>query len=547
MKKILLTTWIVALCSIAAEAQIGNRYWVGFRDKAGTPYSVERPGEFLGERALARRARLHVGIDSLDLPVNPACLEAVRQAGGRVWGVSKWLNGAIVFSDTAMDEALAALPCVGEVTALGWGSTFPPDESDYPGIEVDTIAYSVPYDTGYYGYGRRNIIQLNLMPLHRAGYDGEGVLVGVCDAGYPGVESREIFAPLRESGRLVATRDFAYAGDNVFTVMQHGTSVLGCMAGLRPGLYVGSAPQASYILCRTEKTNEESPIEEYHWVCAMEYLDSMGVDIVNNSIGYSTFDDSIYNHAPADFDGATLPMSRVAAMATSRGILVVVAAGNDGYLGSPNIYTPADAASALTVGAVTRDGERASFSSWGPTADGRIKPDVMALGEMANVVVHDGLLLSLNGTSFAAPIMTGAAACLMQMHPDWHPGRVCDSLRAWGDNSATPDNEYGYGIPDMGRALADTAGLTAGIGRSPGSESPYTLHPNPADRLATVVLPTATAQVQAALYDTLGRIQRHDILTARQSTIDLGGLAAGVYILRLTAPEGQQTLRLIKR
>lgn len=547
MRRILFTALIVACCLCHAEAQQVYRYWVTFADKAGTPYTLDNPSAYLGPRALERRAKIGIGIDSLDLPVNPAYLEYLRQAGGTVWSVSKWLNGAVVFSDNEMAATLEALPCVQTVTSLGQGGTLAPEAEESYGYDVDTVAYDSIYDRGYYGYGHRNIRQLNLMPLHRAGYDGRGVMIGVCDAGFPGVESRKAFAALRESGRLVATRNFAYADNDVYCAHMHGTSVLSCMAGLHPGRLVGSAPQASYVLCITERTEEESPIEELLWASAVEWMDSLGVDIVNTSLGYVTFDDITFNHPYSDFDGRTAPLSRAAETAVSRGMMMVVAAGNDGYLDTPSIYTPADAESVLTVGAVSDEGGRAFFSSWGPTADGRIKPDVMALGESSSVVLPDGNLLQLDGTSFASPIMAGAVACVMQMHPRWSPARICDSLRTWGDNALTPDNENGYGIPDISRAMLAVDDTTDHSAIAVADVLPCRLYPNPVESEATLTLPAGMPVVEGTLYDALGRRRMDCRLSGGQHRLDLRGLEAGVYVLHLTSPVGRQTLRLIKR
>lgn len=526
-----------------APAQVVHRYWVAFTDKVGTPCTINNPSEYLSQRALDRRVRMHIGIDSLDLPVNPAYTEALRQTGGIVWTVSKWLNGAVFYAadSSGMESTLWALPFVASVEYYGQGSLQRGEvEEWFFGHPATAQTCDTLFGPDYYGLGHYNINTMNGIPLHRGGYQGEGVLVGVCDVGFPGVDTLEAFATLRDEGRLVATRDFVYGGNHVFDVHSHGTRVLSNMAAYLPGIYVGTAPRASYILCRTEDVGGESPLEEYFWAAAMEYLDSMGVDIVNTSLGYRYFDDDSRDHSPATLDGRTAPMTRAANAASSRGILVVVAAGNEGYDPAPNIGVPADSPAALTVGAIDHEGLRALFSSFGPTADGRIKPDVMSPGESVWVVNPDGSVQQVNGTSFASPILAGLAACMMQRHPTLGPAAWCDSLRAWGSLATNPDNENGYGVPDMGLALRDTqeVNLIAVDGNV------LRLHPNPATDYVRLPLEGSAASSRIELYDATGR--RLFLLISPAPHLDLSTLPRGTYLLRLITPTTTRTARLVK-
>lgn len=543
LKRLTLATLLLMAAAGTATAQEVHRWWVRFADKAGSPYTLESPSEYLGPRALERRARLGVGIDSTDLPVSPAYTDALRREGYRIWAASRWLNGVLVYTSdsSSVDATLRALPGVEGVEYYGVGSltrTEIPDWTD--GMPVAPQPYDSLYTPEYYGLGYDNINTLNGIGLHRAGYEGQGLLVGVCDGGFSGADTLEVFSTLRSEGRLVAVRDFVYGGDRVFDLHSHGTRVLTNLAADVPGLYVGTAPKAAYILCRTEDLGGESPVEEYLWAAAMEYMDSLGVDVVNTSLGYLTFDDTRWDHPAEALDGQTAPMTRAANAASTRGILVVVSAGNNGIGPGPSIGAPADSPLALVVGAIGHDGQRTPFSSHGPTADGRIKPDVMALGQDVWVVNPDGTLEEVRGTSFSSPIMAGMAACMVQRYPTLDPTAWADSLRAWGNLASHPLDDYGYGVPDFGLALR--GGPTLNIDGADGNVP--RLYPNPATDCVEIVGDDGRPASRVEVFDALGR--RLLFLDSPTRRIDLSLLPRGTYLLRLTSPTASHTARIVK-
>lgn len=519
-----------------------HRWWVGFTDKAGSPYSIENPSDYLSPRALERHARLGIAIDSLDLPVNPAYTDALRQTGGMVWTVSRWLNGAILYAadSTGMDSLLRALPFVSEVKYFG--------TTDLTRTEVNEWYYefpaeALPFDTlhgpEYYNLSYPNIQPLNGFRMHQAGYEGEGILIGVCDGGFAGVDTVEAFELLRTEGRLVATRDFVYGGDRVYDIHSHGTRVLSTMATNLPGVYVGTAPKASYALCRTEDVHYESPAEEFLWTAGVEYLDSLGADVVNSSLNYYRFDDTTWNYTPDALDGHTAYISRAAYTAATRGILVVVSSGNEGALEAPNIGMPSDGPLALTVGSIDQFGNRSYFSSFGPTADGRLKPDVMAPGDDIWVFNPSGKVQRCSGTSFSCPIMAGMAACLMERHPTLRPAAWCDSIRAWGDRAAQPDNEYGYGTPDFSLALRTRPGAAIDNAGAPG----LTLTPNPATDWVEIGGIDITPATQITLYDNSGRALPCPLDGTR---LDISSLPRGIYLLRITSHKASHKAKIIR-
>ena len=541
MKKIIVLLLCLLPTLLPAQNDMRYRYWVQFADKQGTPYTVNNPSVYLSQRALDRRARLGIAIDSLDLPVNPTYVQAVAATGGTVWSVSKWLNGVVLYivDSTGVEDMLRAMSFVDDVQFYGRGSIQRANVWEWSyGDNPSAAEFDTLFGPEYYGRGYPNINMLNGSVLHRAGYDGEGVLVGVCDGGFPGVDTMQYFEVLRNEGRLVATRDFVYGGTQVFDVFSHGTEVLSTMATYLPGIYVGTAPKASYVLCRTEDAEYETPLEEFFWAAAVEFMDSLGVDVVNASVGYTTFDDPSWDHPAVAFDGRTTPISRAAETASNRGILVVLAAGNDGRNPGPNIGVPADSPSALTVGAVNSNGVRSVFSSYGPTADGRIKPDVMALGDDVWLINRFGKMQMDDGTSFASPIMAGMAACLMQRYPTLGPAAWCDSIRSWGSLAGNPDNMKGYGIPDFGRVS-----FNVGIHNLQVTNTELLIYPNPANERLTVSGLTDNATLQ--VLDVYGRVVGTPSLT--DGVVNVSALKPGVYLLRAMDTGATVTIKFIKR
>lgn len=536
MLKRLVLLFAVAF-AMAANAQRVDKYWVSFTDKAApTEYRLDNPSAYLGPRALERRRRQNITIDSLDLPVCQQYVDALRAAGLMVQNKSKWLNGVAVFVPEWTDVSfLDTMAFVRSAQLVETGLEDVPESSG--GVELWSPyrpgSYAEMYSRAYYGHAYDQIAQLKGIDFHKAGYEGQGLIIGVCDGGFPGIDTIALMDTMRAEGRLLATRDFVWRGDNVFSVHPHGTSVLSLMAGYRPGLFVGTAPGASYILCRTENTLVETLMEEYNWAAAAEYLDSMGADIITSSLGYFYFDYSGHNHAFEDLDGNTAPMSIASNIAVSRGMLVLNAAGNDGMSSPQHLNAPADVESVLTVGASTRENQRAMFSSFGPTADGRVKPDVLALGEGVPCANASGVLSASSGTSLATPIMAGMMACLWQRFPEWTPAQLCDSVRAWGHLADNPDEMAGYGIPDFSRAFP---------GSSVGIDEPLAqlrLFPNPAREYFEV---EGVSNARLTIYDVMGRVVKVVDGAGRVAT---QGLPAGLYLVKITAADGCAMRRIM--
>ena len=545
MKKLTLLLLAIFACAYA-QAQIAtNTYWVKFTDKNDSPYSIEAPEAYLSQRALDRRARLGIAIDEYDIPVNPQYLEAVANCGATLINPTKWLNGVTIYTaDPTVIEAINALPFVETVRNC----------ENHPEAQVRKQQWlekeMAPVDAGsvmrnYYGGAYTQNTQLNVQVLHDNGFKGEGMVVAVLDGGFVGADIHECFDNMREEGRLLGTRDFVYGSTSVYSQSTHGTSCLSTMAAYVPETFVGSAPKASFYLFHTEDGDQENIIEEYNWVSGAEYADSLGVDVCSTSLGYIDFDMSQWDHPFEHYDGQTAPMTIGAEIAASRGMICLNSAGNEGD-GICTLGIPADAEHILSIGAVDDQGDRAYFSSVGPTYDGRIKPDVMAMGSGTYVAGDPswwGAYYNGSGTSFSCPLMAGAVTCLRQAFPDLSVQDFCDAVRQVSNHANNPDNQYGYGIPDFAAAL----NLLHVEDTFMQKEEIIMAYPNPAKGNVRIAMKEGY-QAELTVFDVMGRqLYNYHFNGLNHTTLEnyLNSLGAGVYFIRAHSELGSQTLKLI--
>ncbi|OGX85145.1 hypothetical protein BEN47_02085 [Hymenobacter lapidarius] len=388
--------------------------------------------------------------------------------------------------------------------------------------------------------------------MHDAGFRGEGMQIAVFDAGFPGVDKISALQPLFQDKRLAGTRNFVDGGTSVYIRNGHGTNCLSTMAGNQPGFYIGSAPKATFHLCITEDTNSEHPIEEANWLAAAEYADSVGVDIISSSLGYTTFDRPSKSYTYADMNGRTAISTRAATMAARVGILVVNAAGNEGDDPWRYISAPADADSIISVGAVDSLGNRANFSSFGPTVDGRIKPTLSAMGQAAAVLSPNGSAFRGNGTSYACPVLAGMAAGFWQANPTLTAQQVIAALRATASQSAAPNNNLGYGIPNFVTAhnAINPAKPLQPNGRQPADG--LGLYPNPTgDGALTLALPEALRgqPLRVRIIDGRGALVTQLQLpaaTGSEVALRLGHLAKGAYTCEVSAGNTRRSARFVQ-
>lgn len=512
-------------------------YLVFFTDKSGSPYTVDQPESFLSARAIARRERQGIPIDALDIPVNPAYVDGLLQAGVfQLMGVSKWFNAATIrTTDTLALDTLHQLPFVLGLRCVHDGRARSKRASDKFPSENGVMG---GHYEGMYGASLRQIAMMNGHLLHQYGAKGQGRLIGVLDSGFDQVDVLPAFAPLRQRGGIVAAADMVTGDGDVYADHWHGRSVLAVMAAQLPGTLIGTAPDADYVLIRSEDAATEYVVEEDHWVRGAEWADSLGCDLLNTSLGYSLFDDSLQDHSYADMDGLTTRISIAAGIAAGKGMIPVTSAGNSGSSPWFHITAPADARDILAVGAVDADRSVAPWSSRGPSADGRLKPDVSAMGLGTLGLGGDGTSPQrINGTSFSAPLVTGLVACLWQLHPERSAQEIMAAVRASAFHPLAPGPEVGHGVPDLWRAHLllggrDLLGLSA--------EAILNVMPNPFEDLLEVELYTGAAErLRLRIFDPAGRpvwsasaaVEQRTYQRIRLTDGALVALPAGVYVV----------------
>lgn len=443
---------LLALCCLSLTATAENMY--GFRvrlkDKGDSGFTTDQPQKYLSAEALARREKQNLPVTTSDLPIAQSYLDALSATGAEVLTQSKWLATVVVASpDSTVCNRLEALGMVDAVEWVWKGERGATEEA----TDRDTSPLAPVEEKlkDEYGYADEQIRMLNGIKLHEAGFRGKGVRIAVIDAGFMNVDRIGVFRTLN----LLGTYNAVFPGRSVFTGDDHGTKVMACLAANSPGLIVGTAPEASYLLIKSEDSRSEYPIEEDYWAAAVEYADSAGVDMISSSLGYFCFDADELSHHPDQLDGKTAQITRAARMAAERGILVFCSAGNEGAGEWEKITFPSDAPDVVTVGAITSEKKKSSFSSIGLTTDYRVKPDVVALGSGCCVIDTDGKIHYANGTSFATPILAGLGACLWQSLSDLTNIEIVALLQKYASQYKRPDAELGYGIPDVYKAYKE--------------------------------------------------------------------------------------------
>jgi subtilisin family serine protease len=441
---------ILLISELISSAQTvpKNYYWVKLKDKKGTPYQITHPDAFLSQRAINRRARQLIPLDETDLPVSPVYLDSLKKRGLEIFHTSKWLNGTTVkTADTSLVKKIAALPFVVSVQL-----TKPASAQKSAFLKFQEEESKILYDPARYGIALSQLTQLNGQYLHNKGYRGKGIQIAILDAGFWHANQIAAFDSLRLLNRILGVRDFVEPGSDIYQQHTHGMSVLSCMGGNQPLTLIGTAPDASYYLFRSEDSVTEYPIEEDNWVAAAELADSLGVDVINSSLGYSLFDDPKMNHSYSELDGKSTRITQGANMAFQKGILVFSSAGNEGNNSWRHIIAPSDGENVIGVAAVDKFGIRASFSSVGPAFGGAVKPNVAAMGALTYLITSAGVPGYSSGTSFSSPVLAGMGACLLQANPYSTVKQVKMAIEQSAINYNKPDTLLGYGIPDFAKA-----------------------------------------------------------------------------------------------
>ena len=535
------------LCTGRVSGQ-ENRYVIYFVDKNNSTYSVNNPEAFLSLKSIERRQKNQITIEESDLPVNQAYIQQVEALGIDVFYTSKWLNAALVEATPAKITEIEGLPVIKKVEFAAPGSKLGSRVAASTKSETSHLLAKVNKENNTDLTNIQNSL-LAIPHMHQLGYRGEGMLIGVFDSGFQEVDNLSYFGHLFTDNRIKYTFDYVNNNQNVFVADDHGTQVLSCVGAFDENLLIGTAPGAEFALCITEDVSSEFRIEEYNWIFAAEKADSLGVDIITTSLGYNTFDDPTMDYATTDMDGQTAIISIGAQRAADKGILLIVSAGNLGNDASWKIITaPADVDRVITVGSVTIDTLKTTFSSVGPTADGRTKPDVVTLG--AGVVVgYDEVLdrpVGSSGTSFSTPMVAGLAAGIMQAFPDKNRNEILQMIKDAGHLSDNANNDLGFGIPSFTRARNLIVGIEDKL------KTDFSLFPNPVNRELYLRWEGNSHGdgVKVLIYNSVGKVvyeSGHPVFAEnRQIKIDTGNLIPGLYFVNVIDSNNRLDAKFLK-
>jgi len=533
--------FMLLLLQISITATAQQDAWIYLTDKPNVASSLASPISILTQKAIDRKQHHNIAIDERDVPVNEAYIADLKtQTGITVMAKSKWFNSVHVRGTEADINALDALTYVDSIDfadkSLNSGSREFHAQDKYDNFEQQVVFT--------YGNTQNQVEMINADNLHVDDFTGEGITIAVMDSGFPNVNTMGAFQRLRDNGDLLDGYDFVTRNTDVYanTASSHGTRVLSDMAGYIQDQFVGTAPDASYYLFLTEDVSSENPVEESYWVEAAERADSLGVDMINTSLGYRVFDNPNYDYTPADMNGQVAFISKGASIAVEKGILVVVSAGNSGATTWQTVGAPADSPDVLSVGAVDGNGNYVSFSSQGgPAQVGYQKPDVVARGGASYVVDQNNNITQNNGTSFSSPILCGGIASLWQAIPDASPTEVMDYVRQSASQYTTPEDLLGYGIPDLD--LAKNIALSLDESLRPA----FSIYPNPVVNEIHIQFPENYINAGLKIYNQLGQRILNTNLTNTFNTVDVSFMSPGLFVLELNSEGNTKTYKFIKQ
>lgn len=533
MRKILSFALLGTFLFVSAQTEL---VFVYFKDKPNKAAFYASPTSELSQKSLDRRARYGIALNDQDAPIETSYIQNVQNLGFVVKDYSKWMNGVAVNATSAQIAILQQQPYVQMVERFikhPSGGKMTPEKMTN---KFDEFNKSVLTEFNY-GTGLAQINQVNLRPLHVAGYTGAGVTIAVIDTGFPRVNTGSAYSRIRTNGQIKGGYNFINKSNDIYntSMNNHGSYCLGVIAGYISNQYVGSAPDADFYLYASEDGANEIPEELIYWTEAAEEADRKGVDVISTSLGYYDFDDTRYNLLYEDMNGTTSFIARTAQIAVEKGIFVLAAAGNEALNPWHYIITPADNEKVFTVGGVTSTGASSSFSSYGPNAAGQVKPDASARGTNTAMAYNNSATTS-SGTSFATPLAAGGVACLIQAMPNRPLAEIRELLRQKSSIYPNTTPQLGYGILNFGNTYA-TMGTdnTTKMGQ-------LKIFPNPV--VNTFTIDTHEKIISIELYDVLGRkIQQLN----NEKTSNVEHLASGLYFIKVKTDQKEYVEKLIKK
>ena len=521
--------------SLIATAQT-ELVFVFFKDKPNKAAFYSNPLSELSQKSLERRSNLGITLSDQDAPIEQSYITNIQNLGFTVTDYSKWLNGVAVNATPTQIQTLAQQSFVDHVESFvrnpnGGKRT----EKIEKFKDLQEIGNKSAITTFNYGYGLPQANQINVRALHVAGFTGTGMTIAVIDTGFPSVNTGNAFKRLRDNGQIKGGYNFINKTSDIYntSLNSHGSVCLGAIGGYLDGQFVGTAPDADFYLYASEDAGNEIPEEQLYWIEAAEEADRKGVDLISTSLGYHTFDDSRYDYTYADMNGTTSFIARGAQIATEKGIFVTFAAGNDGNNSWHYVATPADNEKVFTIGAVTSQGTSSTFSSYGPNADGVVKPDGVARGT-ETFTVYGGQVTQASGTSLANPVAAGGVACLLQSLPkSISREAVKDKLRQDASLYPNYDDQQGYGILNFYKTY-QTLSVTDV------KKTQVKIYPNPAKNFINISTEKAIQSIE--IYDVLGRL----ITTETKNNINVSQLAKGNYFLKIKTSDQELIEKFIK-
>jgi serine protease AprX len=539
MKKIVLS--FIFMASFVGFAQ--QDAWVYFTDKPDAATYLANPLTMLTQKSINRRIAQNIDLDVKDVPIFPSYITQVTNAAGiTVMAKSKWLNALHIRGSVVNIQQLASLTFLSSIQfadkTLNSGALPKSVTTETYQAVNKTLDTQVTFA---YGTSSNQISMLGGDLLHQQDFTGTGKTIAVLDSGFPGVNTAVPFQRLVTNNLILGGYNYVGQSTNFYTGGTHGTLVLSTMGGYVQNALVGTAPDASYYLFITEDIASENPVEESYWVQAAEEADRLGVDIINTSLGYFGYDNPNYSYTYQDMNGITAFASRGADVAFSRGIICVTSAGNSGSTTNPHIAVPAESLHTLAVGAVNASGLYASFSSIGPSFDGRVKPDVAAQGVQVVVANPSGTTGLANGTSFSGPITAGMVACLWQALPTKTNAEIIQIIKQSASIYANPTPQLGYGIPNYNTALSTTLGI------SEAEKGIVLLYPNPVKDVLNINTNSFSATTTIAIYSALGQKVLGTKIASANGSISVSQLSSGIYFCRITSGTSSTTTKFIKQ
>ena len=518
--------------------------WVYFKDKPNAQYYFDNPLQMLSQRALDRRTNQNIPLDIKDIPIHQPYLDQIASSiGVEVKATSKWFNAVHVRGSIENIGSLTSFPFVDHIQYADRSLNITGKKT---GVSHSNTIRSVNKTldanvTFSYGNSGNQIQMLNAHILHQQNYTGAGKIIAVMDAGFPSVDVAPAFQRLRDNNQILGGYNFVDRNTDIYTRNLHGFLVLSTMGGYQASQIVGTAPDSNYYLFITEDANSENPVEESYWVEAAEVADSLGVDVINTSLGYFQYDNPNYSYTYNDMNGNTSFISKGADIAFSRGMICVASAGNSGASANPNIAVPAEGIKTFAVGAVKSDENYAAFSSIGTSFDGRIKPDVMAQGQSVTVATVAGTVGTASGTSFSGPIMAGSIASFWQAIPWASNQQVLDFVKHSADRFTNPNEQFGYGIPDFQLALNDAL-----LSVNNNNKIRFLVFPNPANEYISLSFPNGIETVEFYIYNNLGQLVFEKEINNSNGSFNIENLSSGIYFYKIKNNTFVQSGKIIK-